>query len=169
MPVEVVTVGDAPLGEPGEALVAAAREAGRGIFALVRTSNPGAADVMDARLADGRPLWELLAQLVDELGREGRGAAGGLSHVGAVTGATAPEHLARMRELMPRTPFLLPGIGAQGGDVATLAAAFVPGRAAGLVTASRSIAAAHESSGEAPALAARRESERLRSASWALA
>ena len=55
-----------------------------------------------------------------------------------------------MRELMPRTPFLLPGVGAQGGDVATLAPAFAPGRAGGLVTASRSIANAHESAG-APA------------------
>jgi orotidine-5'-phosphate decarboxylase len=54
-----------------------------------------------------------------------------LRDVGAVTGATEPEHLARLRELMPATPFLLPGIGAQGGDVAALAPAFAPGRPAG--------------------------------------
>jgi orotidine-5'-phosphate decarboxylase len=74
-----------------------------------------------------------------------------------------------MRELMPATPFLLPGIGAQGGDVSALAPAFAPGRAAGLVTASRSIAGAHEQSGGDPAEAARAEAERLREAAWALA
>jgi len=93
----------------------------------------------------------------------------GLADVGAVTGATAPEHLQRMRELMPATPFLLPGVGAQGGDVATLAPAFAPGRAGGLVTASRSIAQAHDKAGGDPAAAARAEAERLREAAWALA
>ncbi|CAA9473942.1 MAG: Orotidine 5'-phosphate decarboxylase [uncultured Solirubrobacteraceae bacterium] len=149
-------------------LVDAARAGGQGVFALVRTSNPGAADVMDARLADGRAVWELLAELVDDLGRDGRSAASGLSDVGAVTGATVPAHLERMREVMPHTIFLLPGVGAQGGDVEALAAAFAPGRAAGLVTASRSIAGAHESTGEAPAAAARREAERLRRTAWEL-
>jgi orotidine-5'-phosphate decarboxylase len=86
-----------------------------------------------------------------------------------VTGATVPEHLARMRELMPRTPFLLPGIGAQGGSVEALAPAFQPGRAAGLITASRSIANAHEQHHHDPAEAARREAERLREAAWRLA
>jgi orotidine-5'-phosphate decarboxylase len=146
-----------------EPLVAGARAAGAGVFALVRTSNPGAADVLDLRLEDGAPLWERLAALVDELGE------GDLADVGAVTGATAPEHLSRMRELMPRTPFLLPGVGAQGGDVASLAPAFAPGRAAGLVTASRSIANAGEAAGGAPGPAAREEAERLRRTAWELA
>jgi orotidine-5'-phosphate decarboxylase len=91
-----------------------------------------------------------------------------LADVGAVTGATEPEHLARLRELMPRTPFLLPGIGAQGGDVSALAPAFAPGRAAGLVTASRSIANAHEQTGGSPEQAARAEAERLREQAWTL-
>ena len=89
--------------------------------------------------------------------------------MGAVTGATAPEHLARMRELMPHAPFLLPGIGAQGGRVEDLAPAFAPGPAGGLVSASRSIAAAGEDTGEDPSQAARREAERLRDAAWSLA
>jgi orotidine-5'-phosphate decarboxylase len=142
-----------------------ARERGAGVFVLVRTSNPGAADVLDLALATGEPLWERLAALVRELG----GVGAGLADVGAVTGATAPEHLARMRELMPRTPFLLPGVGAQGGDVASLAPAFAPGRAAGLVTASRSIANAGEGGSGDPAAAARAEAERLRSTAWSLA
>jgi orotidine-5'-phosphate decarboxylase len=146
-------------------LVAAGRAAGAGPFVLVRTSNPGAADVLDAPLADGEPLWARLARLVAGLGARGRS---GLSDVGAVTGATAPEHLVRLRALMPATPFLLPGIGAQGGEIAAVAPAFVPGRAGGLVTASRSIAQAHEARGAEPAAAARAEAERLRERAWAL-
>jgi len=145
-------------------LIDGARERGAGVFLLVRTSNPGADDVLDLVLANGRPLWEQLGRMTAELG-EGEP----LSDVGAVTGATAPEHLARMRELMPRTPFLLPGIGAQGGDVGALAPAFAPGRAAGLVSASRSIAGAGEARGGDPAQAARAEAERLRETAWNLA
>jgi orotidine-5'-phosphate decarboxylase len=147
-------------------LVADARSAGAGVFLLVRTSNPGAADLMDLALQTGEPWWERLATLAADLGERG---TAGLADVGAVTGATAPEHLQRMRELMPATPFLLPGVGAQGGDVTSLAPAFAPGRAGGLVTASRSIAQAHDKAGGDPAAAARAEAERLREAAWSLA
>jgi orotidine-5'-phosphate decarboxylase len=147
-----------------ETLLDSARAARAGMFVLVRTSNPGAADVLDLPLASGEPLWEHLARMADELG-EGEP----LQDVGAVTGATVPEHLARMRELMPYTPFLLPGIGAQGGTVDQLAPAFAPGRAGGLVSASRSIADAHAGTGEPPAEAARAEAERLREQAWSLA
>ncbi len=144
-------------------LLEGARLGGGGLFVLVRTSNPGAADVQDLDVG-GAPLWHRLAALVDELGRPAAGS--GLADVGAVVGATAPEHLARARELMPSAPFLLPGVGAQGGRVEDLAPAFAPGRAGGLVTASRSIAAAHETTGEEPATAARAEAERLRALAW---
>jgi orotidine-5'-phosphate decarboxylase len=149
-------------------LVRTARAGAQGVFALVRTSNQGAADIMDVRLQDGDLLWERIARMVCELGGPGRGGRSGMSDVGAVTGATAPEHLARMRELMPHTPFLLPGVGSQGGDVASLGPAFAPGRAAGLVTASRSIVNAHEHTGTTAPHAARTEAERLRGAAWAL-
>jgi orotidine-5'-phosphate decarboxylase len=142
-----------------------ARARGAGAYVLVRTSNPGAADFLDAELASGERLWERLARLVADLGTT---AATGLADVGAVTGATEPRHLSRLRELMPATPFLLPGIGAQGGDVSPLAPAFAPGRAGGLVTASRSIANAHETAGGPPGEAARTEAERLREQAWAL-
>jgi orotidine-5'-phosphate decarboxylase len=150
-----------------EPLLAAAGDAGAGTFVLVRTSNPGAADVEDLELADGRPLWERLAELVGELGARRVGEAG-LSDVGAVTGATQPRHLERMRALMPHAVFLLPGIGAQGGRVEDVAPAFSPGRAGGLVTASRSIVNAADQHGGEPAAAARAEAERLREAAWAL-
>jgi orotidine-5'-phosphate decarboxylase len=89
--------------------------------------------------------------------------------VGAVTGATRPELLVRLRDLMPRAILLLPGVGAQGGDVADLAPAFAPHPAAGLVTASRSIVNAHAERGGDPAEAARAAAEELRAAAWALA
>jgi orotidine-5'-phosphate decarboxylase len=142
------------------------RAPGAGLFVLVRTSNPGAADVEDLRTDGGGRVWEHVARLVDRLGAPG--PASGLHDVGAVVGATAPEHLARARELMPRTPFLLPGIGAQGGRVEDLAPAFAAGRAGGLVTASRSIVGAHEQHGGEPAQAARHEAERLRALAWSL-
>ena len=164
--VDALTANPLPGQDALEPLIDDARKAGGGVFVLVRTSNPGAADLMDLPLSTGEPLWERLAQLADGLGRAG---ATGLKDVGAVTGATAPQHLARMRELMPQTPFLLPGVGAQGGDVGRLRPAFAPGRAAGLITASRSIAHAHEQTGDDPANAARREAERLRTTAWALA
>ena len=140
-----------------------------GLFVLVRTSNPGAADVEDMALAgDDRPLWEHVAAIVDRAGRALDPSDAPLSAIGAVMGATHPEHLARARAVMPRAPFLLPGIGAQGGRVQDLAPAFAPGRAGGLVTASRSIARAHETAGGTPAAAARAEAERLRAAAWSL-
>ncbi|MCW3033216.1 MAG: pyrF [Solirubrobacterales bacterium] len=145
----------------------AARAAGAGVLLLVRTSNPGAADIEDLALAGGGTVWERTAALVDELGAAGVGDEG-ISDVGAVVGATAPWHLDRARELMPRATFLLPGIGAQGGRVEELQAAFAPGRAGGLVSASRSIARAHLANGGSPADAARLESERLRRAAWEL-
>ncbi len=98
---------------------------------------------------------------------DGVGEAG-LSDVGAVVAATAVGQLARARELMPSATFLLPGVGAQGGRVEDLGAAFAPGKAGGLVTASRSIANAHLASGGEPAQAALAEAERLRAVAWAL-
>jgi orotidine-5'-phosphate decarboxylase len=138
---------------------------GAGVFVLVRTSNPGAVDVQDLELAGGGRVWERLARLVHELGEV---RACGLSDIGAVMGATAPEHLSRARELMANAIFLLPGIGAQGGRVEDLAAAFAPGRAGGLLSASRSIADAHEQTGGDPGHAARAEAERMRELAWAL-
>jgi orotidine-5'-phosphate decarboxylase len=142
------------------------------VLALVRTSNPGAADVEDLELAAGMPLWERLAQMVDELGAAGIGTHG-LSDVGAVMGATEPSHLERARELMPHAVFLLPGIGSQGGRVQSLTGALAGTegrrrRASALVSASRSIAGAFELSGGSPQDAARAEAERLRAETWSL-
>jgi orotidine-5'-phosphate decarboxylase len=147
-----------------EPLIETAADAGAGCFVLVRTSNPGAAELQDA---GEPPLYERLAALTDELGRDRRGGCG-LSLVGAVTGATRPDHLARLRELMPHAIFLLPGVGAQGGRIEELGPAFRPHPAAGLVTASRSIVNAYAERGGDPATAAAQAAEELRAAAWEL-
>jgi orotidine-5'-phosphate decarboxylase len=165
--VDLATVNPLLGGDAIEPLVTGARAAGAGVLLLVRTSNPGAADVQDLELAAGGPVWERLAGFVAEHGAAGVGESG-LSDVGAVVGATRPQHLERARELMPHAVLLLPGVGAQGGRVEDLAPAFLPGRAGGLVTASRSIVGAHLATGGDPAEAARAEAERLRGTAWAL-
>jgi orotidine-5'-phosphate decarboxylase len=147
--------------------VDAARERGGGVFVLVRTSNPGAGDLQGLSLRHGGTVSELLAKMVQELGADGVGGSG-LSDVGAVVGATAPQPLQALRELMPGAIFLLPGVGAQGGRVEELGAAFAPGRAGGLITASRAVAQAHERSGGDPAAASAREASRLRELAWRL-
>ncbi|MDQ3758335.1 MAG: orotidine-5'-phosphate decarboxylase [Actinomycetota bacterium] len=125
-----------------EPLLTGAREAGAGLFVLVRTSNAGAADLLDLPAPDV-PFHERLAAMVDGLGADLEGQ-GGLSGLGAVVGATEPAHIARLRELMPRSPFLVPGVGAQGGRTTDLSAAFSTHPASAIVTASRSVAGADD-------------------------
>jgi orotidine-5'-phosphate decarboxylase len=149
------------------ALLTQARAAGGGLLLLTRTSNPGADDVQGLKLDDGRTVSEAIAALVDEHGRAAVGASG-LSDVGAVTGATAPGHLERLRELMPHAVMLLPGLGPQGGDGSALAPAFALGPAGGLVPVSRGIAYAYERHGGDPAVAAADEARRLRELLWGL-
>jgi orotidine-5'-phosphate decarboxylase len=146
----------------------AARAAGAGLFVLTRTSNPGAADLQELTLVDGGSVSRRVAALVAELGAAGVGSSG-LSDVGAVTGATAPDVLDGLRTAMPNAVFLLPGVGAQGGRVEDLAAAFAPGAAGGLISASRGIVGAYEKHGGDPGEAARREAARLRELAWSLA
>jgi orotidine-5'-phosphate decarboxylase len=164
---DLVTVNPLMGRDAVQPFVDAARAAGAGLLVLVRTSNPGAADVEDLRLSGSGTVWERIAEIVDEIGAPGVGESG-LSDIGAVVGATEPGHLARARELMPSAAFLLPGVGAQGGRVEDLAAAFAPGRAGGLVSASRSIADAHRAARGDPAAAARAEAQRLRESAWGL-
>jgi orotidine-5'-phosphate decarboxylase len=164
---DLVTVNPLMGRDAVQPFVDAARAAGTGLLVLVRTSNPGAADVEDLRLSGSGAVWERIAEIVEEIGAPGVGESG-LSDIGAVVGATEPGHLERARELMPSAAFLLPGVGAQGGRVEDLAAAFAPGRAGGLVSASRSIADAHRAAGGRPAVAACVEAERLRESAWEL-
>lgn len=114
---------------------------GRGLFVLVRTSNPGAADLQGLRLEGGERVWERVARLVARLGAPHVGRSG-RSLVGAVVGLTAPPaEVRRLRELMPEAPFLMPGYGAQGGSLASYAAALDARGGGVLVSASRSLTA----------------------------
>lgn len=119
-------------------------ETGKGIYVLVRTSNPGARDLQDLSV-DGQPVHTRLAARLAEIGaREGLVGDCGWSSVGAVTGATYPAELAALRDVMPQSPFLVPGYGAQGGSAADCAGAFTNGEGA-VVNSSRGITFAYRS------------------------
>ncbi len=81
----------------------------KGLFILCKTSNPGSADLQDVMLQEGHPLYEHVAQRVNEWDRHG--------NLGLVVGATFPQALARLRQLAPQRWFLVPGIGPQGGEL----------------------------------------------------
>jgi orotidine-5'-phosphate decarboxylase len=123
----------------------------KGIFVLCRTSNAGGADLQDAELAAGETVYERVARLASEWNERG--------NVGLVVGATAPEELERVRELAPELPSLVPGVGAQGGDVET-AIEYGLADGVGLVNSSRGIIFADE--GEEFAQAAGEAAKRLK-------
>jgi orotidine-5'-phosphate decarboxylase len=151
-----------------EPFLAACRREGAGVFFLVRTSNTGAADVLDLALSDGRPLWHHVAELVREWGEPLVGQ-GGMSSVGAVVGATHPRAVSEARRLLPQTPILLPGVGAQGATPADVARAFTAGPASALVTASRSVIYAYRETEADWRAAAAAEAQRLAGEVWAAA
>ncbi|MEO1237224.1 MAG: orotidine-5'-phosphate decarboxylase, partial [Planctomycetota bacterium] len=121
-----------------EPFVKAAAATGRGLFALVRTSNPGGDALQGLRLDDGRTVAEAVADVVADLGCGHLGASG-YSLLGAVVGATKPEDAASLRQRMPQQVFLVPGFGAQGGTADDVRACFKPDGTGALVTASRSV------------------------------
>lgn len=110
---------------------------GKGVFVLVRTSNQGARDFQDLRVGD-HALCDVVADAVTRWGRE-LPQAEGYSPVGAVVGATWPQELSRLRARLPHAWLLLPGVGAQGGKVADLAAAFDRRGLGALVNQSRGV------------------------------
>lgn len=112
----------------------------KGIFVLVKTSNPSSGEFQD-RLIDGRPLYEWVAEKVVEWGADCK--EGTYSNVGAVVGATYPEMSAILRRLMPNTYFLVPGYGAQGGTAKDLKACFNEDGLGAVVNSSRGIIAAY--------------------------
>jgi len=121
--------------------VTAANAASRGLFVLVRTSNPDSAMLQDVKLADGRTWSEMLAEELNKLAGEHIGRRG-YSLIGAVVGATQESAMAAMRARLPRSILLLPGYGAQGATAAMTRAAFQNGTGA-IVSASRSVIFAH--------------------------
>ena len=130
------------LGTDGiEPFVDACNEFDKGLFVLVKTSNPSSGEFQD-RLIDGRPLYELVAEKVVEWGSASMDGA--YSNVGAVVGATYPEMSKVLRKLMPHTYFLVPGYGAQGGTAEDLRYCFNEDGLGAVVNSSRGIIAAYK-------------------------
>ena len=111
---------------------------GRGIFTLVRTSNPSAGDLQDLRLEDGRTVYQAMADNVDKWGKDLIGETG-FSSVGAVVGATVPEQAVEARKRMPNAMILVPGYGAQGAGPDAAVASFTKEGTGSIVNASRSL------------------------------
>jgi orotidine-5'-phosphate decarboxylase len=119
--------------------VESCRKHGKGLFVVLKTSNPGSQDFEDQRLAEtGRPLYEKIAGALNELGRELVGESG-YSSIGAVIGATFPEEGRRLRSLMPKALILVPGYGAQGGSAKAAAECFNEDGLGAIVNSSRGI------------------------------
>jgi orotidine-5'-phosphate decarboxylase len=119
--------------------VDACKKHGKGLFVVLKTSNPGSKDFEDQSLeSTGRPLYEKIAGVLNELGADLVGETG-YSSVGAVIGATFPEEGRRLRELMPRAWILVPGYGAQGGSAKAAAECFNDDGLGAIVSSSRGI------------------------------
>lgn len=118
------------------------KENNRGIFVLVKTSNPSSGELQD-KLVDGKPLYELVGKMVDEWGSDCIGESG-FSEVGAVVGATYPEQGRILRAIMPKTYILVPGYGAQGGKGKDLVHFFNEDGLGAIVNSSRGIIAAYK-------------------------
>jgi len=116
---------------------------GKGIFVLVKTSNPSSVQLQDIVTDDGRKVYEVMADLVNDWGKDLIGKYG-YSSAGAVVGATWPEQLKSLRRRMPHTFFLVPGYGAQGGSAADAAAAFDSNGLGAIINASRSLMCAYK-------------------------
>jgi len=117
------------------------KEEKKGLFILVKTSNPSSGEFQD-RLIDGRPLYELVGEKVHEWGGQHMGNS--YSYIGAVVGATYPQMSKTLRKLMPKTYFLVPGYGAQGGSAEDLRHCFHPDGLGAIVNSSRGIIAAYK-------------------------
>ena len=118
------------------------KEENKGIFVLVKTSNPSSGEFQD-KIVDGKPLYELVGRMVDTWGSEVIGKSG-YSAVGAVVGATYPEMGRVLRDIMPKSYILVPGYGAQGGKAKDLVHYFNEDGLGAIVNSSRGIIAAYK-------------------------
>ncbi len=116
----------------------------KGIFILVKTSNPSSGELQDLKTENGIEIYAEVTKLVEKWGEELRGEYG-YSSVAAVVGATYPEQLSQIRKLAPHTYFLIPGYGAQGGKAKDIAKGFDENGLGGIINASRSLMCAYKS------------------------
>lgn len=133
---------------------------GKSIFVLVKTSNKSSGELQDI-MVDGKHIYEKMAELVSVWGADTVGESG-YSNVGAVVGATYPEQAEAIRSILPKTYFLVPGYGAQGGTAKDVARSFNADGLGAVVNASRSIMCAYQKNGGDLQSAARAEAIRMR-------
>ncbi len=124
-----------------------ARQHGKGVFVLVKTSNVSSSDLQDLQMHDKSTVYEIMAQYLDSWGADEIGDSG-YSFMGAVVGATFPAQAAKLRKLMPQNIFLVPGYGAQGGTAKDVKGCFNADGTGAIINASRSIMYAWEESDE---------------------
>lgn len=117
---------------------------GKGIFVLIKTSNPSSGDLQNLKLESGKTVYVHVAELVEKWGENLRGEYG-YSSVAAVVGATYPEEIKNIRNIAKHTYFLIPGYGAQGGKAEDIALAFDENGTGGIINASRSLMCAYKS------------------------
>ncbi len=140
------------------------RERDKGIYVLVKTSNPSSGELQDLRLEDGTPVYAKMGDMCEKWGADTIGKYG-YSAVGAVVGATYPEQLTELRKRLPHTMFLVPGYGAQGGGAEGLKGGFDENGLGAIVNSSRAVMCAYKKEGcdeRDFAKAARREAIRMR-------
>lgn len=145
-------------------LLEVCKEEDKGIFVLVKTSNPSSGELQDRILDDGKTVYRTMGNMCEEWGSDDIGESG-YSSVGAVVGATYSAQLGELRKALPHTFFLVPGYGAQGGGAADVAPAFDKKGRGAVINSSRGIMCAWKKEGSAPeeyADAARREAIRMR-------
>lgn len=116
----------------------------KGVFILVKTSNPSSGELQDLKLENGQEVYKRVINLVENWGSDLIGE-NGYSSIAAVVGATYPKQLQELRELAPHTFFLIPGYGAQGGRPEDIALGFDKNKLGGIVNASRSLMCAYKS------------------------
>ncbi len=152
------------LGSDGiKPLIKVCQEQNKGIFVLVKTSNPSSGELQD-QCIDGKPVYRVMGEFCEQWGEELPGKYG-YSGVGAVVGATYPDQLTELRKALPHTFFLVPGYGAQGGGAEGVAGAFDENGLGAIINSSRGILCAWQKTGATPedyAKAAREEALRMR-------
>lgn len=125
--------------------VQACKKYGKGIFVLVKTSNPSSGDLQDLCMKDSSSVYEIIGNFVESWGADEMGEKG-YSSVGAVVGATYPEQAAKLRKIMPQSIFLVPGYGAQGGGAEDVKPCFNEDGLGAIINSSRGIIFAYEES-----------------------
>lgn len=153
------------LGTDGiDPLLKVCKEKDKGIYVLVKTSNPSSGEIQNRLLDDGTPIYALMGDMCEKWGSDTIGKYG-YSAVGAVVGATYPEQLTELRKRLPHTMFLVPGYGAQGGGAEGLKGGFDENGLGAIVNSSRAVMCAYKKEGcneKDFAKAARREAIRMR-------